>query len=73
MSGTKGHKSDGESELALSSKDEELVDKKVTQCQLYGRGLDITKAMKRRLRQSAKYPVGQCQPRWETQQIFSIT
>ncbi len=30
MSGTEGYKSDGEMELALSSKAEEIVDKKVT-------------------------------------------
>ncbi len=50
MSGTEGHESVGESELVLSSKAEEIVDKKVTQRQLYGSSLDISEATKCRLR-----------------------
>ncbi len=50
---------DGESELALSSKAEETVDKKVTQHQLNGSGVDISKPRKCRLRRSANYAVGQ--------------
>ncbi len=55
MSGTDGHESDGESELALSSKAEKIVDKKVTRRQLNGIG-DHTKSMKMRARVNPPTP-----------------
>ena len=72
-SGTEGHGQESDVESELSSKAEEIVDKKVTKRQLYGSGLDISKVTKRRLIRSAKYAVGLCRPRRETQQIFSLT